>query len=209
VSDIQQGGLPPTEHLPTDRLSDGAHGSPTDTAKESGQRVAATAKQQGQDVLRETQQQARDLGRQVGQQVDEQSRAQKDKAVGGLRALADELESMAANGGQGGVAADAARQASGATHGVADWLDQRDPGALLDELRDLARRRPGAFLVGALAAGAVAGRLTRGTVDASRSEQEDPQSDNGPTAADVDLTIPTGPGDPVLEPTYTATREGF
>jgi vacuolar-type H+-ATPase subunit H len=209
VSDTQLGGRQPAERPPTDRLSEGAPGSPIDTAKESGQRVAATAKQQGHDVVRETQQQARDLGRQVGQQVDEQSRAQKDKAVGGLRALAEELGSMAANGGRGGVATDAARQASGATHGVADWLDQRDPGALLDELRDLARRRPGAFLVGALAAGAVAGRLTRGTVDASRSEQSDAQADEGAAAPDVDLTVPTGPGDPVLEPTYTATREGF
>jgi hypothetical protein len=209
VSDTRQEGLPPTERLPGDRLSDGAPGSTADRAKESGQRVASTTRQQGHEVLRESQQQARDLGRQVGEQVDEQSRAQKDKAVSGLRALADELGSMAASGGQGGVAADAARQASGATHGVADWLDQRDPGALLDELRDLARRRPGAFLVGALAAGAVAGRLTRGTVDASRSDQGHPQVDTGTTVSEVDLTVPTGPGDPVLEPTYTATREGF
>ena len=55
-------------------------------------------------------------------------------------------------------------------HDLAGWLDQRDPGELLDEVRGIARRKPGTFLLGALAAGVVAGRLTRGAVDASRSD---------------------------------------
>ena len=36
----------------------------------------------------------------------------------------------------------------------------------------MARRRPGAFLLGAVAAGVVAGRLTRGAVDAARSDDD-------------------------------------
>ena len=46
-------------------------------------------------------------------------------------------------------------------------LEGREPADLLDELRSVARRRPAVFLVGALAAGVVAGRLTRGVKDES------------------------------------------
>ncbi len=73
---------------------------------------------------------------------------------------------MAGSSEQNGVASDLVGQAADRTHGVADWLDGRQPEDLLDELRRLARRRPGAFLIGALAAGVVAGRLTRGAVAA-------------------------------------------
>jgi hypothetical protein len=65
---------------------------------------------------------------------------------------------------------------------LAGWLEQREPGELLDEVRALARRKPGTFLLGALAAGVVAGRLTRGAVDATRSDTGDG------AAADVSTT---------------------
>ena len=38
-------------------------------------------------------------------------------------------------------------------HDVAGWLESRNPGEIVDELRGIARRRPGAFLLGAVAAG--------------------------------------------------------
>ena len=41
-------------------------------------------------------------------------------------------------------------------------LQNREPAELLDEVRSFARRKPGLFLLGAAAAGVVAGRLTRG-----------------------------------------------
>jgi hypothetical protein len=119
----------------------------------------------------------------VGQQAHEQSRAQKDKAASGLRSLGAELQSMAnGQGGQSGLATDLAQQASAKVQDLAGWLDQREPGELLEEVRALARRKPGTFLLGALAAGVVAGRLTRGAVDATRSDT------GGGSAADVSAT---------------------
>jgi hypothetical protein len=59
---------------------------------------------------------------------------------------------------------------------LADWLDGREPGQLLDEARNFARRRPGVFLVGALAAGVVAGRMTRGVVAAHTSDDSSGQA---------------------------------
>ena len=47
---------------------------------------------------------------------------------------------------------------------VAGWLDQRDPGSLVSEVKQFARQRPGAFLAAAALAGLVGGRLSRGLV---------------------------------------------
>jgi hypothetical protein len=44
----------------------------------------------------------------------------------------------------------------------ASYLDQHGPEHVLQELQDFARRRPGTFLVAAVAAGFVVGRLGKG-----------------------------------------------
>jgi len=163
-------------------------------AKESGKHVAGTAVDEGREVLAEGRRQIKDLAAEARQQVDEQSRTQKDKATGGLRDLADELAAIGSGtGGQNGLATDLAQQAATRVHDVAGWLESRNPGELVDELRGVARRHPGTFLLGALAAGVLAGRLTRGAVDASRSDEP-----SGSEPPHVDLTSPqTGSVTPV------------
>jgi hypothetical protein len=126
--------------------------------------------EQGKNVLDEGRQQAGRLTHEVGQQVKEQTSVQKDKATSGLRSLGDELHGMAGSSTQPGIASDLAQQAGAKAHDLATWLDQRDPGSILDEVRGLARRKPGTFLLGALAAGVVAGRLTRGAVQAAKDD---------------------------------------
>ena len=70
---------------------------------------------------------------------------------------------VGANGNKNqGVATDLARQAADRAGQAASWLQDREPEDLLEDVRAFARRRPGAFLGIALAAGVVAGRLTRG-----------------------------------------------
>ncbi|MEK8109106.1 phage holin family protein [Micromonospora sp. M12] len=55
---------------------------------------------------------------------------------------------------------------------AAGWLDEREPGEVLDEVRTYARRNPGTFLAGAAVAGLLVGRLTRGlTAPASGNGQ--------------------------------------
>lgn len=115
----------------------------------------------------ETARQAKDLIGEAHTQLKDQASAQKDKATGGLHSLADGLRSMAdGNGAQAGVAADLAKEAADKAKAIATWLEQRDPGTILNDVRDLARRRPGAFLLGAALAGVAAGRLTRGVMAA-------------------------------------------
>ena len=62
---------------------------------------------------------------------------------------------------QQGVASDLIRQAADRSESVASWLDNRDPGSLLDEVKSFARQRPGTFLLVAAGAGMLAGRLGR------------------------------------------------
>ena len=68
---------------------------------------------------------------------------------------------MASSSDQHGIASDLVRQAAQRAHSVAGWLDQRDPGSLLNEVKSYARRNPGTFIAAAAIAGALAGRLTR------------------------------------------------
>ena len=139
------------------------------SAAEAGSRVTQTATDQAREVVSETARQARDLLGEAGGQVRDQTSVQQQKAASQLRSVADELHEMVAKGGQSGVATEVAQQAAERLHGAASWLEQREPADVLQAVRDFARRRPGVFLAGAVAAGLAAGRLTRGMTDAARS----------------------------------------
>jgi hypothetical protein len=144
------------------------------TAAAAGQQVAATAKEQGQQVVAEAANQARDLLGEARSQAQSQASAQKDRAVTGVRSLADELQSLVnGEGGQSGLATEIARQASERLHDIAGWVESREPGDLLTEAKDFARRKPGTFLIGAAVAGLLAGRVTRSTVAAVHEGSED------------------------------------
>src|SRR4030095_10481795 len=68
---------------------------------------------------------------------------------------------------------DLAQEASRRVGEMSHWLDNHEPADLLDEVKRFARRRPGAFLALAAAAGIVAGRAARGAVAATTSVDSD------------------------------------
>ncbi|MEU9509785.1 hypothetical protein AB0D32_26285 [Micromonospora sp. NPDC048170] len=130
-------------------------------ARQAGGAVAQTAKEQGREVVGEAKRQARDIYGEARSQLASQTGEQQRRAAGGLRSLADEMRSMADQGGQGGPVTEIAHQAADRVHGVAGWLERREPGDIVAEVRDYARRNPGTFLVGAAVLGVLAGRLTK------------------------------------------------
>jgi hypothetical protein len=134
------------------------------TAAQAGNQVASTAADQAKEVAQETQRQAKDLLDQGRTQLKEQAVSQQQKAAQSLSSLAQELRGLAdgTSSGAPGPARDLLQQASGMVESFADTLQSRDPAELLDEVRTFARRKPGLFLLGAAAAGIVAGRLTSG-----------------------------------------------
>lgn len=138
--------------------------------------VAQTATDKAKDVAQETSRQARNLVGEARSQLTEQASTQQQGLATNLRSLGDELGSMADRSDQPGVATELVAQARDRVHDVASWLEGREPADLLDEVRAFARRRPGAFLVGALLAGVVAGRLTRGVIASHTDNDEQPNA---------------------------------
>ena len=173
----------------------------------AGQYVAGVAKDQAQNVVAEAGSQAKDLLGQARTELTEQAGQQQQRLAAGLHALGDELHSMARHSEQPGVATDLARQGASRSHGAASWLESREPGHLVEEVKSFARQRPGTFLLAALGAGLLAGRLTRGVKDAG-SDDSDSQSDavspSTPTAIapavsatpDVGAAVPTSLASP-------------
>ncbi|NHT17605.1 hypothetical protein [Cellulomonas sp. IC4_254] len=138
-------------------------------AADSGQGVLNEAKGQAADVVQEAKGHARDLLGEARAGLTSQASDQQARAASSLRSLGDELGRMADGSEQGGLAADLVRQVAGRTGSVASWLENREPGDVLGEVTDFARRRPGVFLAIAAGAGVLAGRLTRGLKDAPPS----------------------------------------
>lgn len=172
------------------------------TAADQGRRVADTAKAEAKNVAETAAQQTRsvmtDAAQQVSGQVSEQATVQRDKLSQTLRTLGDDLEQMAAQGQDSGLAADLAREVAARARTLGSHLEGREPAQLLDDVRDIARRRPGTFLLGALAAGVVAGRLFRATADGAAAAPL--AGTSGRHTSDVD-TLATAHGiTPVLTP---------
>ena len=163
--------------------SDSGSGGKADAAKEqarevassaagAGAHVASTAKGEAAKVASEAKSQAKDLYHQTRSQLTDQAGTQQKRVAAGLRSMSDELGGMAGSSEQSGVATDLVGQAASRLGDVASWLDQRDPGSLLDEVKQFAARRPGVFIGVAAAAGLLAGRLTRGIVSTVSDEKE-------------------------------------
>jgi hypothetical protein len=138
------------------------------TAVDSGKEVAATAKEEAKNVAAETKHQAASLFDTVRSEVSQQAGTSQSRIGEALHSLSNELGSMASSSQESGPLTDLAHQASRRGGEIADWLQDREPSDVLEEVRSYARRRPGTFLVLCGLAGVVAGRLTRSAV-ASRT----------------------------------------
>lgn len=184
-------------------------------SKQAAGEVAQSATERAGEVKDEAVRQARDLIGEARGQVSRQAGRQHEALVSNLRSLSSELGSMTTRSTEPGVATELASQAQQRASGLADWLESREPGQLLDEVRDFARRRPGVFLGGALVAGLIAGRLARGAVEVHTGDDsgaERAESGNGvPVAVPAPAVTPqVGPyttpeptTDPYASPTYS------
>ena len=206
-----QGGASATgaSSAPTGDLRDDVSTLASD-ASDAGRHVVGVAKDETKSVASETGRQARRLMGQVGDELRSQAATQQSRAAEGLRSVGSGFSEMAHGSTQTGVAADIVRGAGERVNDAARWLDDRDPRALVEEVKGFARRRPGVFIAIAVGVGVIAGRLTRAI--ASSSEASDSSSSN-PTdridrrPRDVDFAAP-----PVPElrevPPPAATRVG-
>ncbi|GIJ27403.1 hypothetical protein Vqi01_25650 [Micromonospora qiuiae] len=154
------------------------------SVQHAGSEVAHGAVEQGKATAAEANRQVRNLLGQASNELAQQANTQQKRAAAGLRSLGDELASMSSGDDRHGLAGDLARQAAEQAHRAADWLDEREPGAVVAEVRDFARRRPGLFLAGAAVAGMLAGRLTRSlAADGQVGTDQPPSSHRGEVGA--------------------------
>jgi hypothetical protein len=151
------------------------------TAAEAGRDVAGTTREQATALAQEATDQARNLAAEARAQAVQQVDSERQRLADSIRSVSDELRTMAERSDQNGIAAEITRQASARAQDLAGYLEQRNPGDLVQEVRQFARRRPGTFLAGALAAGLVVGRVTRSAVSA-RSDSSDGSANGSATA---------------------------
>jgi len=163
-SELRQSSTFPPASTGTSSKTDTAKGEAGEVkqqAAESAHNVTETAKAEAANVAGEVKSNAKDLLAQARTDLTAQAGTQQQKAAQGLRSISSELHTMAAASDQPGVATDLIRQAAERSSSVATWLDNRDPGSLLNEVKSFARQRPGTFLLAAAGAGILAGRLSR------------------------------------------------
>jgi cell division septum initiation protein DivIVA len=155
------------------------------TATEQAANVASAAGEQARAVASDAKQQARQIVDNGRQQLRSQAGEQTQRAASSLRDLGDQLQKMASGqGGAEGPAVDLARQAADGVQRFADSLENRRPEDLLEDVKRFARQRPGVFVLGALGAGFLAGRVLRtidtsAITDAAKSGAGIGQSDGG------------------------------
>ncbi|HSO15594.1 MAG TPA: hypothetical protein VLS95_06545 [Arthrobacter sp.] len=212
--------FPPTSNGGATGTSANPGASRTDAAKDeaaelkrqaadSAQTVAETAKTEAAHVAAEVKTNARDLLYQAKSDLTDQAGAQQQKVAAGLRSVSTELHTMASASDQPGVATDLVRQAAERSSAVASWLDGRDPGSLLTEVKSFARQRPGTFLLLAAGAGVLAGRLSRSL---SAGAPETTAAGTGAATTPVTRVPDTGtavPPPPVQMPAPETTTAGF
>ena len=179
--------------------TNGPGGSTADVAKdqasgvvskvqEQGGVAAGALQQGGQQIIGETKAQVGKLNEEVQRQIHavlEQAQQelggraaeQTDKAATNLRGLAEEFRALA--DGRPEEASSLVPHVLQLSQTAAHYADRLDSGGftgVMEDLSNFARRRPGLFLVGALAAGMATARLARGAQKGGSLEKD---SDSG------------------------------
>ena len=189
-------------------------GQTKEAAGQAAAEVKDTAKEQAQRVGAEAKTQVRNVAGDVRDKVSEQARTQNDKLVGSIREMSDHLDQMRGDRPDSPAATVVSRVADGGRQ-MADYLDRNGPEGVLREVQDFARRRPGAFLATALAAGFVVGRLGKGVAKADPAAgTEKPASDSfvsrsPDTGYSTGSAYDTGYADPVVDPDPALGGTGY
>lgn len=141
-------------------------------AKDGAQEVAGTVKEQGREVAREARHQARTVVSDLRSSATQQARTQNQRLADGLRQASDQFGQMSP--ADGSPAGRIVAQLGDGGRRAADYLEDRGPEGLLDDVQEYARRKPGTFLLLAVAAGFAAGRLGRAAFAAAKDEKAGP-----------------------------------
>ncbi|GAA1499243.1 hypothetical protein [Paeniglutamicibacter kerguelensis] len=129
--------------------------------QDAARHVGDTARREAEHIVEDVKEEASHLFEELSTDVRAQAAIQQEKIAANLRDISQELRGMLNASPSHGSASSLVDQAAHHSGKIADWLEARDPGDLIQEVKGFARKRPGAFLGLALGAGLLAGRITR------------------------------------------------
>ncbi|MBU6531255.1 hypothetical protein ACFUIW_18275 [Streptomyces sp. NPDC057245] len=162
-----------------------------DQARQAASQVAGTAAEQARGVAGEARQQAGSALGDLRSRAMGEADGQTKRAAGQLRQWASDLSGLAAHARDDSPARGLVAQAADTGSRAADYLEEQGVEGLVGDLQHFARRRPGAFLGGALLAGLAVGRLAK-AAKASGTDGADAGA-TGATGVDTDRGA-VGPG---------------
>ena len=157
----------------------GATGT-TEMAEQKAKDVAASTAEQARDVADVAMEQAQAVAgdaasqvRHVTQRTKAELKTQADERAAQmsqtLREAARQMQKMADNSGESGMVVDLSRDAGQRIEALAQRIEHGGVDRIVADVKAAARRRPGTFLLGAMAAGFAVGRLVR---DAQAAEPD-------------------------------------
>lgn len=140
------------------------------TASAEGRELATTVKERASEVRDEAVHQGQGLLQEARAQLESQAGQQSRRLAMALVRLGNEAEALAAGrteqaatlSGWMEQCGERSTEAGDRLYGFADDIEQRGITAVLDDVSDFARRRPGAFLLGAALVGFGVARVVRG-----------------------------------------------
>jgi hypothetical protein len=141
-----------------------------EATKDGAREVAGTVNEQGREVSREARDQVRSVAADLRGSVSGQARTQNQRVADGLRQMSDQFGQMGP--GDGSPAGQIVRRLGEGGRRAADYLEDRGPEGLLDDVQEFARRKPGTFLLIAAAAGFAIGRLGRAAFAVSKDDDK-------------------------------------
>lgn len=186
--------------------TDGAAAVAGATKAQAGEVVGA-ARSEVSNVADNAKQQARRTVDETTTQLRTQADEQTVRLAHTFGALADELRTMSDAGGTG-VAHDYARQASESLDRVGARLAGEGIDGVVADLKRTARNRPGLFLLGAVGAGVVVGRVMRGTQAANGGSSDSPGEATPPAWDQPSAVLPQSGMTPLATPMTSTLDPG-
>ncbi|WP_221353632.1 hypothetical protein [Streptomyces beigongshangae] len=175
-------------------------------AKQAAGEVAGTAADQARAVAGEARQQAGTVVRDLRERALNEVEGQTARAADVLHQWADDLAGLAENAQNDSPARGLAAHAADSGHRAADYLQKQGAEGVVSDLQSFARRRPGAFLGGALLAGLAVGRLAKVASKASQTSGSGQHGSDVAVERQPGLPEPT-PGTLPPAPPVTAPQE--
>jgi len=185
----------------------------TSAAAGGAKEVAGEAAAQAKQVASQAKEHVSQLVHQTREELTSQASSKSEQAAGGLRTLSGQISALAeGRPGEAGPLAGYLNDAQSKVNSFAQRLEQGGPQGLMDDVIGFARRRPGAFLIGAVGAGFVVGRMVRSGALSSSSDGDSGQQFVGMDGGYITTSNPgyatTGLDPAFPAPTTSAIGEG-